>query len=78
MKLTVGRIVHAHRVVWRNGIAQESGAWAALVTHITLAYARIRIFWACPEFDIVAEVSLDEATIRDVDSGWLWRWPPRE
>lgn len=78
MKLTVGRIVNAHHLTYHAGMANESGPWAALVTHITAQYARLRIFWAHPDYDLAEEVSLDADTIIKGCNDWLWRWPPRE
>lgn len=78
MKLSVGRVVQAYHTTWHNGIAQVSGPWAALVTHIQPKFARLRIFWADPEDDVVSEVALEPDTVHNIDDGWLWRWPNQE
>jgi len=83
MKLTVGRIVHAHSATFNCETAAshpDGGPYAAIVTLVaeTAAYLRV-LDPAGKNFDMTIKVALEPDTQRTPGGdGWVWRWPPRE
>lgn len=86
MKLTVGRIVHAHHSNfnlhsnsprWSEPDAQP---YAGIVTLVAESAAYVRILDpAGKNFDHTVKVSLNPNEQRGpTGDGWVWRWPPRE
>jgi hypothetical protein len=84
MKLTVGRIVHAHAATFNceTGHWNEPGEqpYAGIVTLVAETAAYIRILDpAGKNFDMTVKVSLSPDSQRTPSGdGWVWRWPPRE